>query len=156
MSFEWRQPVGDLIWERMGLTLMLSIATLAVHLGHRLPDRRLLGRRASTRSATTSSRRFGFIGLAIPNFLLALVLMYVGVVYFGADVGGLFSPEYQNAPWSLGQVRRPVASTSGCRSSCSAPRPRRSLIRIMRANLLDELNKPYVDTARAKGLSEFG
>ena len=80
--------------------------------------------------------------------------MYIGVVYFGADVGGLFSNEYKNAPWSMGKVIDlakhlwlPVVVLG---TSATA-----SLIRIMRANLLDELSRPYVDTARAKGLSEF-
>jgi peptide/nickel transport system permease protein len=96
----------------------------------------------------------GFIGLATPNFLLALVLMYIGVVYFGSDVGGLFSPEYQNAPWSWAKLRDLISHLwlpmVVLGTSATA-----SLIRIMRANLLDELHKPYVDTARAKGLSEF-
>ena len=96
----------------------------------------------------------GFIGLATPNFLIALVMMYIAVVYFGADVSGLFSPEYQQAPWSwarfvdlLRHIWLPIAIL-GLSSTAS-------LMRIMRANLLDELNKPYVTTARAKGLSEF-
>jgi len=93
----------------------------------------------------------GFLGLATPSFMLALVLMYVGFEYFGISIGGLFSPEYAAAPWSLGKVVDllqhawvPViiigmAGTAG-------------MIRIMRANLLDELEKPYVRTARAKGV----
>jgi peptide/nickel transport system permease protein len=96
---------------------------------------------------------FGFIGLAIPNFLLALVLMFISIKYLDLSVGGLFSPEYSDAPWSLARVGDllshlwiPViilgmAGTAG-------------LIRIMRANLLDELHKPYVITARAKGVPE--
>ncbi len=95
----------------------------------------------------------GFIGLAIPNFLLALILMFVSFKYLNQSVGGLFSQVYVDAPWSwakfidlLGHLWIPVvilgtAGTAG-------------LIRIIRANLLDELRKPYVKTARAKGLSE--
>jgi peptide/nickel transport system permease protein len=95
-----------------------------------------------------------FIGLAVPSFLLALVLMYVSAVHFGQEVGGLFSDEYKNAPWSFAKMGDlfshlviPVAilAVSGTAS----------LIRVMRANMLDELGKPYVTTARAKGLSEF-
>src|SRR5690606_10069044 len=95
----------------------------------------------------------GYIGLAIPNFLLALVLMYIAFKYFNQSVGGLFSPEYQDAPWSMGKVLDMLAhmwvpvviiGTAGTAG----------LIRIMRANLLDELHKPYVVTARAKGMSE--
>jgi peptide/nickel transport system permease protein len=96
----------------------------------------------------------GFLGLAIPSFLLALVMMYIAVVEFGQQVGGLFSDEFVNAPWSwarvydlLGHLWVPVIilATNGTAS----------LIRIMRANMLDELHRPYVTTARAKGLSEF-
>ena len=95
----------------------------------------------------------GFIGLAVPSFLLALVLMYMSVVVFGASVGGLFSNEYINAPWSLAKFldllgHLPIpAIVIGFAGMAQ-------LIRIMRANLLDELRKPYVITARAKGLSE--
>jgi peptide/nickel transport system permease protein len=95
----------------------------------------------------------GFVGLGIPNFMIALVLMWVGFAYFGANVGGLFSTEFASAPWSwakftdmLGHLWVPLVvlglgGTAG-------------LIRTMRANLLDELQKPYVVTARAKGLAE--
>ena len=153
MSFEWRQPVSDLVWGRMGLTLCLSLATLLFTWAVAFP----IGVYSAVRKYSIGdylATTIGFIGLATPNFLLALVLMYVGVVHFGADVGGLFSPEYQNAPWSWGKVGDLMAHlwlpvvVLGTGATAS-------LIRIMRANLLDELNKPYVDTARAKGLSEF-
>jgi peptide/nickel transport system permease protein len=96
----------------------------------------------------------GYIGLATPNFLLALILMYIAFRYFNQSVGGLFSPDYADAPFSWAKVWDllkhlwiPVviigtAGTAG-------------LIRIMRANLLDELYRPYVTTARAKGMSEW-
>jgi peptide/nickel transport system permease protein len=96
---------------------------------------------------------FGFIGKGIPNFLLALVLMWVGFAYFGADVAGLFSDEFKDAPWSLARiwdmikhlwVPMLVLGTGGTAD----------LIRTMRANVLDELHKPYVATARSKGLTE--
>jgi peptide/nickel transport system permease protein len=95
----------------------------------------------------------GFLGLAIPNFLLALILMYIGFAVFDTSVGGLFSPEYESAAWSFGKawdlakhlvIPAIVLGTTGTAQ----------LIRIMRANLLDELKKPYVITARAKGLAE--
>ena len=153
MSFEWRQPVSDLIWERMGLTLCLSFATLLFTWAVAFP----IGVYSAVRKYSIGdyvATTIGFIGLATPNFLLALILMYIGVVHFGADVGGLFSNEYKNAPWSWAKVWDlikhlwlPVVVLG---TSATA-----SLIRIMRANLLDELDKPYVDTARAKGLSEF-
>ena len=153
MSFEWRQPVSDLVWGRMGLTLMLSLATLLFTWAVAFP----IGVYSAVRKYSVGdyiATTIGFIGLATPNFLLALILMYIGVVHFGSDVGGLFSSEYEGAPWSWGKfvdllkhLWLPVVVLG---TSATA-----SLIRIMRANLLDELNKPYVDTARAKGLSEF-
>jgi peptide/nickel transport system permease protein len=94
----------------------------------------------------------GFIGLAVPNFLLALVLLYLGFTLFNAHIGGLFSPELQDAPWSGARVwdlvkHLPIpALILGLAGTAQQ-------IRIMRANLLDELRKPYVVTARAKGLS---
>ena len=97
---------------------------------------------------------FSFLGLAVPSFLLALVLMYVAAMYFSQDVGGLFSQEYLTAPWSFWKfvdlmshiwIAVVILAVSGTAS----------LIRIMRANMLDELSKPYVTTARAKGLSEM-
>ncbi|MCA9887889.1 MAG: ABC transporter permease, partial [Anaerolineae bacterium] len=96
----------------------------------------------------------GFIGLAIPNFLLALVLLYISFKYFGQSVGGLFSPEYIDAPWDLAKIGdllshlwipMVVLGTAGTAS----------LIRTLRANLLDELRRPYVTTARTKGLPEY-
>ena len=96
----------------------------------------------------------GFIGLAIPGFLLALVVMYVGFAYFGANVGGLFSPDFIEAPWSMAKTwdlikHLPIpAIVLGVAGTAQ-------LIRIMRSNLLDELRKPYVMTARARGLSEY-
>jgi peptide/nickel transport system permease protein len=153
MSFEWRQPVSELIWERMALTLILSFATLLFSWAISLP----IGIYSAVRKYSIGdyvASTLGFLGLATPNFLLALVLMYIGVVYFGSDVGGLFSNEYVNAPWSWGRfidllkhLWLPVVVLG---TGATA-----SLIRIMRANLLDELNRPYVDTARAKGMSEF-
>ena len=153
ISFEWQQPVSQLIWERMGLSLALAFGTLMFTWAVALP----LGIYSAVRKYTVGDyvmTTIGFIGLATPNFLIALVMMYLAVVYFGADVSGLFSPEYQQAPWSwarfvdlLKHIWLPIA-VLGLSSTAS-------LMRIMRANLLDELHKPYVTTARAKGLSEF-
>jgi peptide/nickel transport system permease protein len=95
----------------------------------------------------------GFIGLGVPSFLLALVLMYFGFTLFDSDIGGLFSAEYQLEPWSWGKVKDLLyhlplpAIIIGLSGTAE-------LIRVMRANLLDELRKPYVITARAAGMSE--
>lgn len=153
MSFEWRQPVSDLVWGRMGLTVMLSLSTLLFTWAIALA----IGIYSAVRKYSIGdyiATTLGLIGLATPNFLLALILMYIGVIHFGADVGGLFSPEYKNAPWSWAKILDLCAHlwlpiiVLGTGATAS-------LIRVMRANLLDELHRPYVETARAKGLSEF-
>jgi peptide/nickel transport system permease protein len=151
-SFEWKRPVGQLIWERLGLTLVMTLtATVFVWI-----VAFLIGFYAATHQYSLGDYTFtflGFIGLATPGFMLALILMWIAYDVFGFSVGGLFSPEFSNAPWSLARVIDlfkhmwiPViimgtAGTAG-------------LIRIFRANLLDELGKPYVETARAKGVPE--
>lgn len=151
-SFEWNRPVADLIWNRLGLTVMLSLATLVFVWVVALP----IGIYSALRKYSFGdyvATFIGFIGLATPNFLLALILMYVGFAYFGQSVGGLFSPRYVDAPWSWGRIvdllahlwiPMVVIGTAGTAG----------LIRVMRANLLDEIGKPYVVTARAKGLTE--
>lgn len=153
MSFEWREPVGNLIWERTGLTLLLSMSTLLFTWAVAFP----IGVYSAVRKYSVGdyiATTLGFLGLATPNFLLALILMYIGVVFFGADVGGLFSDEFKNAAWSWARVVD-LAQHLWLPIVVLGTGSTASLIRIMRANLLDELNKPYVDTARAKGLSEF-
>ena len=152
MSFEWGIPVSRLIWSRLALTFALSFTTtifiwfVAIPIGIYSALKQYS---AGDYVATT----IGFLGLATPNFLLALVFMWIAFAYFGQSVGGLFSSQFVDAPWSFAKVLDlfsnlwiPVivlgtAGTAG-------------LIRQMRANLLDELKKPYVTTARSKGLRE--
>ena len=153
LSFEWQQPVSELIWERMSLTLVLTFSTLLLTWGIALP----IGVFSAVKKYSIGDyvvTFFSFLGLAVPSFLLALVLMYFAAVEFGQSVGGLFSEQYQNAPWNFDKfidflqhlwIPVVILGVSGTAS----------LIRVMRANMLDELNKPYVTTARAKGLSEF-
>ncbi|MGO4124327.1 ABC transporter permease [Inquilinus sp. YAF38] len=153
LSFEWQQPVSDLIWERMALTLVLTLATLIATWAIALP----IGVYSAVRKYSIGDyivTTISFAGLAIPSFLLALVLMYVAAIEFGQDVSGLFSPAYEKAPWSIAKtwdllqhlwIPVLILAVSGTAS----------LIRVMRANMLDEIHKPYVTTARAKGLSEF-
>ncbi|WP_022950921.1 ABC transporter permease [Leucothrix mucor] len=153
LSFEKNLPVGDLIWDRLGWTFGISLLTLLFIWITALP----IGIYSAVRKYSFgdyAATFFGFLGLAVPNFLLALVMMYVTFKYFGQSVGGLVSPEYIGEPWTfdkfidlLKHIWMPivVVGTSGAAA----------LIRIMRANLLDELYRPYVVTARAKGMSEF-
>ncbi|MDX2101229.1 MAG: ABC transporter permease [Alphaproteobacteria bacterium] len=153
LSFEWQQPVSELIWERMALTLVLTVSTLIATWAIALP----IGVYSAVKKYSVGDyifTFFSFLGLAIPSFLLALVLMYVAAVQLGQEVGGLFSQDYVNAPWSFGKVLD-LISHLWIPVIILAVSGTASLIRVMRANMLDELNKPYVTTARAKGLSEF-
>ncbi len=153
MSFEWELPVRELVWSRLSLTVILALATLIFTWAVAFP----VGIYSAVRQYSIGDYFFtgiGFVGLAIPNFLLALVLMYIAFKVFNQSVGGLFSPEFVEASWSLARVQdllshlwipMVILGTAGTAG----------LIRLMRANLLDELRKPYVKTARAKGLSEM-
>lgn len=151
-SFMWKRPVSELIWDQLGFTLILSISTLLFSWAIAFP----IGVYSAVRQYSVADYVFtfiGFIGLAVPNFLLALVLMYIGFSYFGQSVGGLFSPEFQNVGWSWGRLYDLIAHLWIPIIVIGASKTA-ELIRIMRANLLDELNKPYVTTARAKGMPE--
>lgn len=153
ISFEWQQPVSGLIWERMALTLILAVASLLATWAIALP----IGVYSAVRKYSIGDymfTAFSFLGLSIPSFLLALVLMYIAAVEFGQDVGGLLSPQYETAPWSLAKMADLLAHL-WLPVIILAVSSTASLIRVMRANMLDELPKPYVTTARAKGLSEF-
>ena len=151
-SFGWNKPVSELIWRRLGLTVAVTLSTLIFTwiVGF------AVGVYSATHQYSPADYTFttmSFVGVGLPNFLIAMVLMWVGYRYFDADVGGLFSREFQTAPWSwakflnmLGHLWVPII-VLGVGGTAS-------MIRIMRANLLDELHKPYVTTARAKGLAE--
>src|SRR5258708_5081405 len=152
MSLEWGLPVMTVIGDRLALTMVVSLLAVILTWGLALP----IGIYSAVRQYSIGDYLFtlvGFIGLAVPSFMLALVLMYLGFAWFGADVGGLFSAEFNDAEWSLARVWDLVkhlplpAVILGFGGTAQ-------MIRIMRANLLDELGKPDVVTARAKGLSE--
>ena len=149
-SFEWKQDVNSLIWERLFLTLALSITSLILTLVISLP----IGMYSALKQHSIGDYIFtflGFIGVSIPEFMLALFLMFFAFDKLGMDVGGLFSPQYADAVWSFGKfidllkhVWLPAIILSMAQTA--------AYIRTFRANLLDELQKPYVITARAKGL----
>src|SRR5438445_12796599 len=152
MSMEWRRPVTEVIGDRLWLTVVVSVAALILTWVLALP----IGIYSAVRQYSIGdylATFVGFIGLAVPNFLLALVLLYLGFVFFNAHIGGLFSLEYHDALWSSARAwdlakHLPIpALILGLAGTAQE-------VRIMRANLLDELRKPYVVTARSKGLPE--
>lgn len=152
MSFDWNRPVADVIGDRLVLSMVVSVAAIIFTWAVALP----IGVYSAVRRYSVGDHTLtflGFLGLAIPNFLLALVLMYFGFAVFGANVGGLFSAGYESAPWSFakaGDLLKHLILPAIVLGFAGTAQ----LMRIMRANLLDELKKPYVITARAKGLSE--
>ena len=149
-SFEFELPVNEVVGDRLYLTALVSFATILFTWAIAFP----IGLYSAARQYSWGDYTLtfvGFIGLATPNFLLALVLLYVANVMFGTSVGGLMDPEYIDQPWTwakLGSVLEHiwipviVIGTSGTAG----------MIRRLRANLLDELEKQYVVTGRAKGL----
>jgi len=151
-SFAWNKPVNQLLVERLPLTVVVSLSTLLFTYAIAIP----IGIYSATHQYSFGDYTLtiiGFAGLATPNFLLALILMFLFYKYFGLSIGGLFSSEYLRASWSIGKfvdmlkhlpVPIIVIGTAGTAG----------LIRIMRGCLLDELRKQYVITARAKGVAE--
>ncbi|MGI5917571.1 MAG: ABC transporter permease [Anaerolineae bacterium] len=151
-SFWWNRPVKEIIGERLAMTVVVSFGALIVTYAVAIP----IGIYSAVKQYSLGDYIFtiiGFAGISIPNFLLALVLMMFAYRQFGISVGGLFSPEMREAPWGWPKfldmlVHLPVPLlVIGLAGTAS-------LIRIMRAMLLDELHKPYVQTARAKGVKE--
>ena len=152
-SFEYQLPVVDVVGDRVFLTLVLNITTIIFIWVVSFP----IGIYSATHQYSWGDYGLtfiGFIGLATPNFLLALVLLYFANVWFGTSIGGLMDPTYIDQPWSIGKILSVlehlwvpvvVIGTSGTAG----------MIRRLRANMLDELQKQYVVTARAKGLSPF-
>ena len=152
LSFSYKMPVSAIVWERVWLTAGVSLLCVLITWLIAFP----IGIYSAVRQYSAGdyiATLVGFIGVSVPSFLVALVVMYIAFKYFDTTITGLFSSQYVNAPWSwekfvdlLGHLWVPVMvlaleGTAG-------------LIRVMRANLLDELRRPYVITARAKGMSE--
>lgn len=152
ISFDWQKPIRDIIGERLALTFTIAILSTIFTFAVAIP----IGIYSATHQYSTGDyivSIVGFIGLAIPNFMLALIMLYIAWKSYGLNLTGLFSPEYLDAPWNLAKIgdlllHLPIpvivngtAGTAG-------------LIRVMRGTLLDELNKQYVITARSKGVGE--
>ena len=152
-SFQWNRPVNDILISRMGMTFFIAFLSFVVCWSFAIP----VGIFVAIKQYSIADYLFtfiGFIGLATPGFLLALVLMYVSFAWFGVKVGGLFSPEFETLPMSwaklvdmLAHIWLPVLILAIGGTAV--------LIRTLRATMLDELRKQYVTVARAKGLSEF-
>ena len=152
-SMEWQKPVKDLIWERLGLTVILSLVALLVSWFVAIP----LGVYSATHQYSIPDyimSIISFIGVGVPGFLLALIVMYFAQTQLHMNVGGLFSQQYIDAPWSAARVAD-MAKHLWIPVVILAIEGTAGSIRTTRANLLDELNKPYVELARAKGLSEM-
>lgn len=153
ISLEWNRPVLDLIGDRLVLTVVLALFSFVLTWALAIP----IGIFSATHQYSFFDYLFtalSYIGFATPNFLFALILMWFAFSRFGISVTGLFSEEFVNAPWSWARivdllkhlwVPVVILGTDGTAR----------LSRIMRANLLDEMNKPYVVMARAKGMSEW-
>jgi peptide/nickel transport system permease protein len=153
LSLEYQRPNADLIGEQLGLTIALALFSFVLTWAIAIPA----GIYSATHPRSLVDHTLtviNYVGVATPNFMLALILMWCAFAYFDISVTGLFSPEFVDAPWSLariwdllGHIWLP-ALVLGIAGTAR-------LSRIMRANLLDELNKPYVVTARAKGMKEW-
>ncbi|MDD9984634.1 MAG: ABC transporter permease [Spirochaetaceae bacterium] len=152
MSLQWRQPVSRLLADRLPYAVIIAVVTLLFTYAVAIP----IGVYSATHQYSLTDyavTTLGFVGLATPNFLLALILMFLANRYLGFSIGGLFSIEYIDQPWSaaklldmLGHLPVPIVviGTAGTAQ----------LIRVLRSSLLDELSRQYVITARAKGLTE--
>ena len=152
MSLQWRQPVSRLLADRLPYAVIIAVVTLLFTYAVAIP----IGVYSATHQYSLTDyavTTLGFIGLATPNFLLALILMFLANRYLGFSIGGLFSIEYVDQPWSfakvldmLGHLPVPIVviGTAGTAQ----------LVRVLRSSLLDELSRQYVITARAKGLAE--
>lgn len=153
LSFQLQRTVSDLLAERLPLTLAITIPTTIFVYAVAIP----IGIYSAVRQYSLGDYVFtfvGFIGLAIPNFLLAIVMIYFSTRYFDGNVGGLFSPEYENAPWSVGRVLD-ISRNMGIAILIIGTSGTAATMRVMRGMLLDELSQAYVETARAKGLPEW-
>ena len=153
VSLEWRRSNAELIGERLLLTLALTVFSLIFTWIVAIP----IGIISATRQYSIADYIFtvlNYIGLATPNFMLALVLMWIAFDRFGLSVTGLFSPEYAQAAWSWARVGD-LLSHIWLPMIILGVAGTAQIARVVRANLLDELSKPYTEMARAKGLPEW-
>lgn len=152
ISFEFDRPVAELIGQRFGLSIILSLATLILTWAIAIP----LGVYSAVNQYSVGDQiitAIAFIGLGIPGFLLALVVLYVAVVVLGQDVVGLFSQKYIDAPWSLAKVWD-LLKHIWVPALIGAVTGTAGTIRIMRGNLLNTFGQAFIEAARARGLKQ--
>jgi len=153
VSLDWQRPITELIGQRLLLTVMLGLFTFGFTWAVAIP----IGILSATRQYSFFDyffTIFNYFGVATPTFMTALVLMWLAFKHFGVSVTGLFSAEYIDAPWTWARVVDLLKHMWLPMVILGLDGTAR-LARVMRANLLDELNKPYVEMARAKGMSEW-
>ena len=153
ISMEYQRPVTEVIGDRLFLTAALAVMAALFTYAIAIP----IGIISAVKQYSVGdyiATFVGFLGLAVPNFLLALAILYFGFTLFGANIGGLFSPEYVDAPYSMGKILD-LLDHLWLPSLVLSIAGTAQIIRVLRANMLDELRRPYVVTARAKGLSEW-
>jgi len=149
-SFQYERPVKDLLGERLTMTIVLALATLLITWVLAIP----LGVYSAVRQYSLGDQiitTISFIGIGIPGFLLALIILFFAIVVLNQDVLGLFSKEYVDAPWSIGKVID-LLKHLWIPALISAVTGTGGLIRIMRGNLLETMGQPFVEAARARGL----
>jgi peptide/nickel transport system permease protein len=149
-SFERERPVRELLGERVTMTVLLSLATIVVIWAIAIP----LGVYSAVKQYSIGDQIvsvISFIGLGMPGFLFALLVLYVAIIVLDKEVMGLFSPQYADAPWSFGKVMD-LMNNLWLPALISAITGTGGLIRIMRGNLLETLGQPFVEAARARGL----
>lgn len=153
ISLEFNKPVTELLNQRLLMTLILGLTTIAFTWTLAIP----IGIISAVKQYSVIDYAFTFLsylGVGTPNFLLALVIMWVALSSFGLSVTGLFSSEFVDAPWSLAKIWNMLSHVWVPMLILGTDGTAR-FTRIVRANLLDELNRPYVETARARGLPEW-
>jgi peptide/nickel transport system permease protein len=150
-SFEFERPVTEVIGQRAGMSVILALSTITLVWVLAIP----IGVYSATHQYSVSDQvitTISFIGLGMPGFLLALLVLYFAMTGLGQEVGGLFSREFESAPWSLGRVID-LLKHLWIPALISAVTGTAGLIRIMRGNLLENLGQPFVEAARARGLN---
>ena len=151
LSFEYEKPVKDMLGERWTMTIILGVATLIVSWVLAIP----LGVYSATRQYSLGDQvvtTLSFIGLGMPGFLLALLILYFAITKLNIDATGLFSKDFVDAPWSWARVKD-LTNHLWIPAIISAITGVGGLTRIMRGNLLDTLGQPFVEAARARGLT---